>query len=206
MWFDLPPPDPAIEIFAATTGMSKGLSQTDGPQAVPKAYLRFGAVQAGAQWKNLSSSTADGEAALFVNASGKLGSFQLSGGIAFKFNTGVDGPTDSKAWELTGAVTHKFGPVTARVNAIYSPDDLGTTRQSLFVEGGPVFDLGRGWTASAAIGRRSRERGDDYAAFNAGIGKLIRGIQLDLRYYDTDRSGLGDPYRARLVASARLRI
>ena len=32
--FDLPPPDPGIEFVVASRGMSKGIAQTDGPQAL----------------------------------------------------------------------------------------------------------------------------------------------------------------------------
>ena len=69
MPFDLPPPDPAAEIFVSSHGMSKGIGQSDGPQIIPKASLRLGAVQFGAQWKNVTSTSANGEGALFANAS-----------------------------------------------------------------------------------------------------------------------------------------
>ena len=48
MPFGLPPPDPAIELFVASRGMTQGLSQSDGPQVIPRAYVRFGEVQVGA--------------------------------------------------------------------------------------------------------------------------------------------------------------
>jgi hypothetical protein len=106
--------------------------------------------------------------------------------------------------ELSAGASRKFGPVSLQANAIYSPDDLGSARRSLFVEAGPALQLGSGWTASAALGHRSRRQGLDYTAFNAGVTKSIRWLQLDLRYYDTDRSEAGSPYRARIVGSARV--
>lgn len=204
MIFDLPPPDPAVELVLATHGMSKGIGQTDGPQFIAKSSMRFRDVQLGVQWKNVSAQSANGEGALFANASKKLGSVQLNAGIALKFSTGISGPTDSTALELTAGASRKFGPVTLRLNTIYSPDDLGSARRSLFVEGGPAIQLGKGWTASAAIGRRHRAGGADYSAFNAGVSSSLKALQLDLRYYDTDRSGLGDPYRSRIVGSVKI--
>lgn len=204
MMFDLPPPKPGIELVVATRGMSKGITQTNGPQAIAKGFVRFGAVQIGAQWKNVSSPSANGEASVFANASHKFGTLQLTGGIAGKFHTRVRNEANSVALELTAGASRKFGPVTARVNAIYSPDDLGLTGKSLFVEAGPSVALPHGWTLYAAAGHRHRDRGADYAAFNAGIGKSLAGLQFDVRYYDTARSGLGTPYRARIVASAKL--
>ena len=204
MPFDLPPPDPGIEIVVASRGMSKGIAQTQGPQLVPKAFVKFGDLQLGAQWKNVSSAAADGEGAIFANIAPKLGSLQLNAGVAYKFQTGIKGPTDSTSWEFSGGASRKFGPVTARVNAIYSPDDLGSARRSLFVEAGPAVQLGKGWTASAAIGHRSRVNGVDYTAWNAGVGKAVKFLQVDLRYYDTNRSGVGEIYHGRVVASAKL--
>ena len=206
MPFDLPPPDPGVEIVLATRGMSKGLSQTDGPQVLGKAFLALGDFQAGGQWKNVNSSSADGEASFFITAARKVGTVQLSGGVAYKALTGLDSPADSTCWEFTGSASRKFGPVTARVNAIFSPDDLGSARRSLFVEAGPAVQLAKGWTASAAAGVRRRVNGADYTAFNAGVTKAAGPFQLDLRYYDTNRSGLGTAYHARIVASARLRF
>ena len=204
MALDLPPPDPGVEIVVATRGMSKGIAQTDGPQIVAKGFLRLEDVQFGLQWKNISSSSADGEGSAFLSTSRKLGSLQLSGSVAYKFYTGIRGNPDATSWEFTAAASRKFGPVTARLNAIFSPDDLGSARRSLFVEAGPAVQLARGWTASAAIGQRSRVNGVDYTAFNGGISKAAGPMQLDLRYHHTNHSGLDNPYRARIVASARV--
>lgn len=201
---DLPPADPAIEISVATRGMSKGVAQTDGPQMVARGSLRFGDLQVGSQWKNLGQSTADGEASAFVNLSHKVGSLQLNGGVTYKVLTGRRNGGDTDTIELSGGASRKFGPVTARVNAIYAWDDIGATKRSLYVEGGPSIALGDGWSLSGAVGHRSRQRGVDYTAFNAGIGKSVKFIQLDLRYYDTNRSGAGEQYHNRIVASAKL--
>lgn len=203
MPLDLPPPDPGVEIVTATRGMSKGIAQTDGPQIIGKGFLRLSDVQFGIQWKNVSSSSSSGEGSAFLTASRKLGSMQVSGGIAYKIQTGVHGPSDSAAWEFTAGASRKSGPVTARLNAIFSPDDLGSALRSLFVEAGPAVQLGKGWTASAAIGRRSRVNGTNYTAFNAGLGRSAGPLQFDVRYYDTSRSD-AEIYRRRVVASARI--
>ena len=205
MPFDLPPPVPGIEISLASRGISKGIAQTDGPQVIGKGFVRFGDLQAGLQWKNVTTSTYEGEGSAFAAASHKFGRLQLSGSAAYKFATSVHGRTDSDSWEFTGTAVRKFGPVlAARVNAIFSPDDLGSARRSLFVEAGPVVQLGKGWTASAAIGHRSRQNGVDYTAFNAGVGKSLGPLQVDVRYYDTNRSGVSDFYRGRIVGSMKV--
>jgi hypothetical protein len=150
MW-DLPPPDPGIEIVVASRGMSKGIAQTEGAQVVPKAFVQFGQVQVGGQWKNVSSAVADGEAAAFVNYTPKLGPYQLTVGAAYKFQTGVDGDTNDESFEFTTAVIRKVGRLTLRLTAIYSPDDLGSARRSLYVEGGPSFEADSSTRVSASI-------------------------------------------------------
>lgn len=204
MAFDLPPPKPAIELVVANRGMTKGVAQTKGPQGIAKAFVKFGNVQVGAQWKNVSSPVTNGEGSIFVGASRKVGTVQLNGTAAWKFHTRVRGEVDSTTLELIGAASRKFGPVTVKATAIYSPDDFGAAGRTLYVEAGPSIALPKGWSLSAGLGRRQRVGAPDYTAFNAGIGKSVADVQFDLRYFDTDRSQLGYPYRARIVASAKL--
>ena len=201
----LPLLDPALEIALASEGMSKGIAQTENGQIVIKPSLTLGPAQFGAQWKNIDSPAAEGEAAAFANLAKSIGRFQLSGGIAYKWQTGVHGRVDSTSWEFTGGATAKFGKLSLRTNAIYSPDDLGAARRSIFVEAGPSYEFGKGFRASAAIGRRHRVDGPDYTAFNAGIGyTLVKQLSLDVRYYDTAQSDLGRAYEPRVVGTMRL--
>lgn len=204
MW-DLPPPEPGIEITVATRGMSKGVAQTEGPQLVAKPFIQLGPVQLGTQWKNVSSAVAVGEAAVFANVAPKLGDFQLNLGVAYKFQTGVKAPTDDKSWEFTGSVTRRFGKLGLRIAAVYSPDDLGGAEQSIFVEGGPTVEIGKSTRISGAVGRRERVDGDDYTAFNAGVTRTIfKGVTLDARFYGTNRSDISELFDDRFVATARM--
>ena len=202
---DLPPPDPGIEIVAASRGMSKGIAQTDGIQVIPKAFLQIGDVQVGGQWKNVTSPVAKGEGAAFVNATRKLGALQLTLGAAYKFQTSVRGPTDSDAFEFTGAANRKFGKLGARVSAVYSPNDFGSTGRSLYLEGGPALDVGKTVKISANIGRRERVGSPDYTSFNAGVSAtLFRKLTVEARYYDTAQGDFGEAYHGRVVVSGRL--
>ena len=204
MIFNPPPAAPAAEVTLATTGMSKGIAQTDGPQIVARGFVRLGAMQFGAQWKNVSSTAASGEGALFATASRKLGSVQVNAGISYKFQTGIRGRSDHTALEFSAGASRKLGTITLRTALVYSPDDLGSARKSLFVEAGPAVQLAKGWTASAAVGRRERQGAPDYTAFNIGIAKSIEGFQMDLRFYGTDRAELGANYHSRIVASVKI--
>jgi len=204
---DFPPLDPGIEIVVASRGISKGIAQTEGPQMVLRPSVQMGPFQVGAQWKNLSSAVAGGEAAPFVSVSPKIGKFQLGLGVAYKFQTGVHEPTDDKSWEFTSNVTRKFGNLGVRVGAIYSPDDLGGAKQSLYVDAGATLDFAKTWRVGAGIGRRERKNGDDYTSFVTGFGKtFFKGVTVDARYYATNRSDLGDFYEDRVVVIGRVAL
>lgn len=204
---DLPPLDPGIEMIIATRGMSKGIAQTEGPQLIAKPYVQLGKMQVGGQWKNVTSATAGGEAALFANIAPKVGQFQLQVGVAYKFQTGVQGPTDNKSWEFTGSVSRTFGRANLRMAATYSPDDLGGAKQSLFLEGGASLELGKKTRVSGAVGHRDRADGANYTAWNAGVAATIfNGVTLDVRYYATDRGEIGEFFDDRIVAQARIAL
>jgi hypothetical protein len=202
---DLPPLDPAIEVSVASRGMSKGIAQSEGPQLVVKPSIKLGDLQAGAQWKNVTSAVAGGEGALFVGFGRQVAGFQLSLQASHKFQTGVREPADDHSWEFTGGVTRKIGAVTLRGSLVYSPDDLGSARRSLYWEAGPALDVSKQFNLFANIGHRARRGGDDYTSFNAGASTtIVPKVTLDLRWYDTNRHELGENFQGRAVVAARM--
>jgi hypothetical protein len=204
MWA-LPSANPAVEITVATRGMSKGLAQTDEPQLLAKAYDQLGQMQVGAQWKNVSSNSADGEASLFVSFARTFGKVQLAAGAAYKVLTGAPRGVDRDSIELNAAVSRKVGRVAVRVNTIFSPDDIGSAKRSLYLEGGPSFDVSKSVRLSANLGHRWRQDGAEYTSVNAGAAyTLFKGFAADLRYYRTNRAELGDAYGQRLVLSGKV--
>jgi len=202
--FDLPPPDPGIEISIASRGMSKGISQSDGPQFIGRATVQFGDVQIGGQWKNITSPAAKGEAAAFATWQHKFGLVHASLGATVKVQTRVSRPTDDKAFELNGSLAPKWGKSGLRLSAVYSPDDLGSTGQSLYLESGVSYDISKAARLSANLGRRMREASQDYTSFNAGLSITLKKLTLDARYFDTAQGEYGEIYKERLVVTGRL--
>jgi hypothetical protein len=202
----LPPsPDPAIEISAFSQGMSKGLRQTEGVQILVRPEVAVGPLFAGAFYKNVTSPTADGEAAVLAGLRRRVGGFDLAASAAYKWNTGARAQADRDCIEFTVTASRRFGRLTPRINLIYSPDDLGGTRASLYAEAGASFSPFAGASLSANVARRMRDGGPDYVAFNAGASYAITdNIAAELRYYDTAQSRIGVIYEPRLVASARV--
>ena len=198
--FALPPFEPRFEMVVSSRGMSKGIEQAAEPQVIPKAYLDIGDAEFGGQWKNVTSSTGTGEASAFINASRDFGAFSLTIGAAYKVQTGAVPGADTDSLEVSAGVSRNFGRMSLGFNAFYTPDDLGDTKRSLYVEGGPAFALTRTLRLSANLGRRTRVNGVDYVAGNIGVTKTIAAhLGLDLRYYQTNRHNLGDTYRRRVV-------
>jgi len=206
MPFGLPPPVPAFELFVASRGMTQGLSQSNGPQIIPRAYLQFGHVQVGAFWRNIDSPVANGIGVLFGRVSEKRGPTQLDIALLYRTRTGAHRPTVLHAWEVDATVRHSFGRLGIRLNAEHAPREF-ELGPSLFVEIGPSFQLAKGTSLFANLGRRERRGGPEYTAINIGISRAVgRKLVLDGRYYATDQSELGPRYHGRLVFSARLSL
>jgi uncharacterized protein (TIGR02001 family) len=204
---DLPPPDPSLEIVIASQGMSKGLRQSDGMQFIVRPEIAFGHAYAGVLAKNVTSPVTDVEAHAFVGYRTRAGAFELNASIGYHRQLGVDGPVDDDRFEFFASAARVIGPVTTRFGATFSPDDFGATGRSLYLEGGASVDVFAGASLSANLSRRERNGAPDYTAFNAGGSYAIgRVVTLDLRYYDTARSGLGEVYEPRVVGSVRLRF
>jgi hypothetical protein len=204
--FSLPPPDPAIEISAFSQGVSKGLRQTEGVQIVVRPEIAIGPLVVLGYYKNVGG-PADGEGGTGLGLRRRLGGFDLAASALYKWNISGPASADRSALELSAVASRRVGPVTPRLSVTWSPDELGATRTSLYVEGGASIGLFAGASLSANISRRQRDGAPDYTAFNAGATYAItRNLSAELRYYDTAQGRLGAIYRPRLVAALRARF
>lgn len=202
-----PPPDPGIEIVLATKGMSKGLSQTDDAQLVVRGELAFGSFFLGGLAKNLDAPNTEGELQFSAGGKTKLAGFDVTVSAAAKKWVDTTGHPDDVAAELNFTASRAFGKLTPRVQVIYSPDDLGSTTHSTFAEAGLGFKIHPKLQLSANLGRRERGNSPDYWAGNVGAAFTIsRNFTAELRYYDTDKSNLDEPFERRLVGAIRAKF
>lgn len=203
----LPPPDPAIEIVVATKGMSKGVSQTDGVQVVARGELAFDSFYLGVLAKNLDATNTEGELQFSAGGRVKIGRFDVTVSAAAKRWVDTAPGTDKAAAELSVSGSRAFGKVTPRLQLIYSPDDLGSTAHSVFAEGGIGWKVHPKVQLSTNLGTRQRGNGTDYVAWNAGAAFAIhRNLTAELRYYDTNKSDVDEPFEERVVGSLRLKF
>src|SRR3954471_4112691 len=190
--FSFPSPDPGIEISAFSQGMSKGLRQSEGVQILIRPEVAVGPLFVAAFYKNITSPTADAEAAFLAGLRRHFGGFDLAASVAYKWNTNARRQADRDCIKFNATASRRFGRVTPRISLTYSPDDLGGTRASLYAEAGASLSLFAGASLSANVARRVRDGGPDYVAFNAGATyTLTRNLAADLRYYDTAQSRFG---------------
>src|SRR6476661_7997939 len=95
----LPPSVPVIEFNLASRGISKGLAQTHGPQFVVRGEVPTGPFYVGGYWKNVTSTTSDGEAGAIIGVRKKAGGFNLAASATLKIATSPAKGSDDKALE-----------------------------------------------------------------------------------------------------------
>lgn len=78
MGHTMPPSPPTVEISIASRGVSKGVSQTDGPQAVIRTELPVGPIYIAAYVKNVTSTIADGETGLVAGVQTKVAGLSVA--------------------------------------------------------------------------------------------------------------------------------
>ncbi|WP_324808594.1 TorF family putative porin [Sphingomonas sp. LY29] len=206
---DVPPPVPSAQVEIFTTGYSKGLAQTDGIQIVGRGAVELGSFSLEGLAKNLESSGDKGaEVSAAVGYTREVAGIEMAARALVKHQPGIDTPGfDSTALELKADFAGDVGPAKATLGFTYSPDDTGSTEQSLFSEAGVSIGIAKGVKLGGKIGRRDRGNGPDYYAYNAGISyDPIKNVTIDGRVYDTDRSNLGYAYKRRAVASIRVKF
>jgi len=203
-----PQPIPTIQIELASTGIYKGLAQTHGPQLVVRPGLAFGAISIEGNAKNIESGEDDGvEFALSAGVATKAGGFDLSGRGNLKSVHGIAGQADRRAFEMRFDAGRKIGAVRATATLTYSPDDIGSTRESTFLEGALAWDVRKGTRIGTRLGRRERSGAPDYTAYNVGVTQdIIPQLAADVRVYDTGSSDRGYAYKRRIVAPMRAKF
>lgn len=202
-----PPPVPVIEFNLASRGISKGLAQTDGPQFLARGEVSTGPVYVAGYWKNVTSTTSEGEAGATIGIRKRVADFNLAASATLRIATNSAIGSDDKALEVAASISRKFNRLTPQLAVTWSPDDLGSTGRSVFAEASASYRLLNHTSISAAIGRRDRVGGANYTAFNAGVTQTLSSrFTADLRYYGTDKRGLGYTYQPGVIASLHARF
>ena len=115
---------------------------------------------------------------------------------------GTRAGVDANYWEYQADVSRSIGPVSGRVRVNYTADGFASTEEAWWVEAQGAYKISAKTRASVAVGSRRAHGGADYTAWNVGVKqKLTDAVSADLRWYDTDKHDLGEPYEGRLVGA-----
>jgi len=151
--------------------------------------------------KNVTAPTWNGETAAIIGVKTKWAGFNIAASATLRQALDAKPGTDSTEPEFAASIARPIGRVTPTLSIIYTPDELGSSKESIYVEGGASYKISKTVTASAGIGRRQRVLAIDYTAWNAGIGwNPSKHFTVDARYWDTDGPSVW-PYKRRFVLS-----
>jgi hypothetical protein len=190
-----------LQVSIFSSGNTKGIAQTRHAQVIGRAELDFGPFYVATYVKNVTAPTWNGETAAIVGLKGKWSGFNIAASATLRQAMGAKPGTDATAPEFAASIARPIGRVTPTLSIIYTPDELGSSKESIYVEGGASYKISKAMTASAGIGRRQRVLAIDYTAWNAGIGwNPSKHFTLDARYWDTDGPSVW-PYKRRFVVS-----
>lgn len=194
----------SFELGAGTDNRSKGASKSGNAPYV------FGEVQwnasngfyADLEFETIDSSGSrvetEAEAGWQYSALG----LDFDTSVSHKWRLGAVPGHDDAAWEYQFDVIKDFGAVDTRFRVEHSPDGLGSTQASTWVEGRVRFPLADRLKASATLGSREQDNGPDYTGWNAGVAwALTDTTSVDLRWHGTDIEEQGEQYENALVAS-----
>jgi uncharacterized protein (TIGR02001 family) len=104
------------------------------------------------------------------------------------------GGSDLNYFEIYGALTREFGPVSATVGINYAPNQGNTTSDNTYVYGKAGIGVpGSPLSLSAGIGYENGAFADHKVDWNLGISATFGALTVGVSYVDTDqRFRLGD--------------
>lgn len=194
----------SFEFGGGTDNRSKGTSKSG-----TEPYV-FGEVQwntasgfyADAEFETIDSSGSSVETEVEAGWQFSAAGLDFDTSISRKWRLDADPGQDDDAWEYQFDILRDFGPVDTRLRLEHSPDGLGSTRATTWVEARVRWPLADRLKASATLGRREQDNGPDYTGWNAGVAWAITDTTaLDLRWHGTDIADEGEQYEDALVAS-----
>lgn len=206
-------PDFALvfNVGASNDYVFRGISQTDnGPQLFGGADLTYKSFYAGTWLSNVDFKP-------FGDTKTSL-EFDLYGGYkkelyGYAFDVGAiyygygGQPRGAAVDYFEGYVkgTRAIGPVTLGGSLFVSPEFSGKIGTTVYVEGNASYTVNKQLTLSGAVGHQSiQDIAGDYLTWNlGGTYALTDKIGIDVRYWDTDQHGFGEPYGSKGVVSLK---
>lgn len=194
----------AFEFGAGTDNRSKGASKNgDAP------YV-FGEVQwitprgfyADAEFETIDSSGSRVEAEIESGWQFAAAGLDFDASLSRKWRLDADPGQDDESWEYQFDILRDFGSIDTRLRFEHSPDGLGSTRATTWVEARFRWALADRLDASVTVGQRAQDNAPDYTGGNAGIAwNFTDTAAIDLRWHGTSAAAEGEQFEDAVVAS-----
>lgn len=174
--------------------MWRGFSQSDGAFAVQGGVDYANGVFYTGVWASSVDDFGVGAASeldLYVGVTPTLGPIEFDISLLGYFYPGADADIDMSEFMVAGAYspTERF---TIGAASYVSDDYAGTGDDSLYLELNGAYAFNDRFALSAAFGNQDLDSAGDYDTWNIGATIVLHGFALDLRYHDTDISGLDE--------------
>lgn len=196
----------SVTFGAASDYRSKGASKSEGdPYAFAEAEWQSDSqlfYVAGAVASVKHSSGARAETDITVGYRPEYAGFSFDFNAMYRVYPDANSGTDNGYWEFTGEASRSIGPVSGRVRVQYSPDNAGGSHAFTWYEARAGYRFTPKLRATVAVGHRDTEDSLDYTAWNVGATyRLDDHLDLDLRWYDTNRDSFGKQYEDAFVGA-----
>jgi uncharacterized protein (TIGR02001 family) len=180
----------------------RGVSQTDNGPAIQGSFdYSNGIFYAGAWASNVDFGSVGAESGtmeldLYVGLTPTTGpvswDFAL---VGYFYPNGDDDAIGGELDYYEGIVGASINPTEAFTlggQIAYSPEFFGETGDGFYYEVNGGYALTEAFSVSAAWGNQDIDELDDYDTWNIGGTLALHGFEVDLRYHDTDLSGVDE--------------
>ncbi|NBB52970.1 hypothetical protein GVN24_32335 [Rhizobium sp. CRIBSB] len=193
-----------FEFGGGSDNRSKGTSKSaNAPYVFGEAqWNAVGGFYADVEFETIDASGSRLEAEAEAGWQFSLAGLQFDASASRKWRVDADPGQDDATWEFQFDLERDIGPADARLRIEHSPDGLGSTRATTWVEGRVRLPVTDRLNLSGTLGRREQDNGVDYTGWNAGVIYTVSDrIRLDLRWHDTDVHTGGETFEGAWVAS-----
>lgn len=181
-------------VALTTDYIFRGVTQTSGNPAIQGSFdYTNGLFYAGVWGSNVDFGADETmEADVYLGVRPVLGPVTFDFGVIGYFypgSTDVAGEYDYQ--EAKAAAS--FAPMenlTLGGALYYSPEFFGETGDAVYAELNGAYAFSDAFSVSGAFGNQDVDATGDYDTWNVGAAYAVSGFKLDLRYFDTDISGL----------------
>lgn len=184
-------------VSMTTDYVFRGITQTDNGPAIQGSFdWSQDMVYAGAWASNVDDFGVDAsmELDLYVGLTPTTGPVSWDLALVGYFYPGaVDDGFESDYFEgIVGASIDVSEQFSVGAEAAFTPEYFGDSGEALYLGVNGAFAFNDATSVSAEFGNQDFDLGGDYDTWNLGVSHAMHGFGIDLRYHDTNISGLDE--------------